>query len=248
MHRYQPRFHIVYLGDHSSSNSNNIPFGNSPASTTSSSSTTSTKTKASKQAAINNFATSALSNYNVVDQIFQNDNFSHQKSKSSKHHHNNNNQTNEFQSYRTIIFSETKFIAVTAYQNHRITQLKIASNPFAKGFRDCDPEDWYFFKIILDNFIKNLLFLFFSVAEVLNQLNQTPNQRALLRNQRSLTNSSNSNGITSNNNVNSSNNNTNAAAAANSALTLLNAAAAVAAAATRPSHHNSLSGIKCFKI
>ncbi|KAB0406844.1 hypothetical protein E2I00_006167, partial [Balaenoptera physalus] len=23
-----------------------------------------------------------------------------------------------------------------------ITQLKIASNPFAKGFRDCDPEDW----------------------------------------------------------------------------------------------------------
>merc|ERR1719464_880283 len=32
-------------------------------------------------------------------------------------------------------------MAVTAYQNHRITQLKIASNPFAKGFRDCDPED-----------------------------------------------------------------------------------------------------------
>lgn len=25
----------------------------------------------------------------------------------------------------------------------QITQLKIASNPFAKGFRDCDPEDWY---------------------------------------------------------------------------------------------------------
>lgn len=24
----------------------------------------------------------------------------------------------------------------------QITQLKIASNPFAKGFRDCDPEDW----------------------------------------------------------------------------------------------------------
>lgn len=48
----------------------------------------------------------------------------------------------DFQSFRTIIFQETKFIAVTAYQNHRITQLKIASNPFAKGFRDCDPEDW----------------------------------------------------------------------------------------------------------
>ena len=25
----------------------------------------------------------------------------------------------------------------------KITQLKIASNPFAKGFRDCDPEDWW---------------------------------------------------------------------------------------------------------
>ena len=24
----------------------------------------------------------------------------------------------------------------------QITQLKIASNPFAKGFRDCDPEVW----------------------------------------------------------------------------------------------------------
>ena len=24
----------------------------------------------------------------------------------------------------------------------QITQLKIASNPFAKGFRDCDPEEW----------------------------------------------------------------------------------------------------------
>jgi T-box protein 1 len=47
------------------------------------------------------------------------------------------------QTFRTFMFAETKFISVTAYQNHRITQLKIASNPFAKGFRDCDPEDWY---------------------------------------------------------------------------------------------------------
>ncbi|TGZ66169.1 hypothetical protein CRM22_005469 [Opisthorchis felineus] len=39
---------------------------------------------------------------------------------------------------KTVIFEETKFFAVTAYQNHRITQLKIRSNPFAKGFRDCD--------------------------------------------------------------------------------------------------------------
>ncbi|KAG8446879.1 hypothetical protein GDO86_014363 [Hymenochirus boettgeri] len=39
----------------------------------------------------------------------------------------------------TFIFPETQFIAVTAYQNADITQLKIDHNPFAKGFRDhCD--------------------------------------------------------------------------------------------------------------
>lgn len=42
---------------------------------------------------------------------------------------------------KTFLFPETQFMAVTAYQNHMITQLKIASNPFAKGFRDCDPDD-----------------------------------------------------------------------------------------------------------
>ena len=36
----------------------------------------------------------------------------------------------------TYIFPEMKFIAVTAYQNDKITQLKIDNNPFAKGFRD----------------------------------------------------------------------------------------------------------------
>lgn len=45
------------------------------------------------------------------------------------------------ENFKTFSFKETQFTAVTAYQNHRITQLKIASNPFAKGFRDCDPEE-----------------------------------------------------------------------------------------------------------
>ncbi|CAF2418474.1 unnamed protein product [Rotaria sp. Silwood2] len=36
----------------------------------------------------------------------------------------------------TFPFPETQFIAVTAYQNTDITQLKIDYNPFAKGFRD----------------------------------------------------------------------------------------------------------------
>ncbi|KAJ8408685.1 hypothetical protein AAFF_G00253200 [Aldrovandia affinis] len=35
----------------------------------------------------------------------------------------------------THVFPETAFIAVTSYQNHKITQLKIENNPFAKGFR-----------------------------------------------------------------------------------------------------------------
>ncbi|XP_034025492.1 T-box transcription factor TBX3 [Thalassophryne amazonica] len=41
-----------------------------------------------------------------------------------------------YSTFRTYIFSETEFIAVTAYQNDKITQLKIDNNPFAKGFRD----------------------------------------------------------------------------------------------------------------
>ncbi|CCD72344.1 T-box transcription factor mls-1 [Caenorhabditis elegans] len=42
------------------------------------------------------------------------------------------------QKRHTFSFEETEFIAVTAYQNHRITSLKIESNPFAKGFRECE--------------------------------------------------------------------------------------------------------------
>ncbi|XP_023253465.1 T-box transcription factor TBX3-like [Seriola lalandi dorsalis] len=41
-----------------------------------------------------------------------------------------------YSTFRTYVFSETEFIAVTAYQNDQITQLKIDNNPFAKGFRD----------------------------------------------------------------------------------------------------------------
>ncbi|XP_071094138.1 T-box transcription factor TBX3-like isoform X1 [Haliotis cracherodii] len=41
-----------------------------------------------------------------------------------------------YSAFRTYVFKETEFIAVTAYQNEKITQLKIDHNPFAKGFRD----------------------------------------------------------------------------------------------------------------
>ncbi|GAB0191518.1 T-box brain protein 1 [Grus japonensis] len=44
--------------------------------------------------------------------------------------------TNQPGRVQTFTFPETQFIAVTAYQNTDITQLKIDHNPFAKGFRD----------------------------------------------------------------------------------------------------------------
>ncbi|GMR36752.1 hypothetical protein PMAYCL1PPCAC_06947, partial [Pristionchus mayeri] len=40
------------------------------------------------------------------------------------------------ESFRSFVFEETQFMAVTAYQNQLITKLKIEKNPFAKGFRD----------------------------------------------------------------------------------------------------------------
>ncbi|KAG8296666.1 T-box transcription factor tbx20 [Homalodisca vitripennis] len=42
----------------------------------------------------------------------------------------------EQEQFRTYVFPESVFTAVTAYQNQLITKLKIDSNPFAKGFRD----------------------------------------------------------------------------------------------------------------
>ncbi|XP_028275854.1 T-box transcription factor TBX1-A [Parambassis ranga] len=50
-----------------------------------------------------------------------------------------NSHLNAYKNFCSFSFPETRFMAVTAYQNHRITQLKIASNPFAKGFRTTDP-------------------------------------------------------------------------------------------------------------
>ncbi|KPP77456.1 hypothetical protein Z043_103121 [Scleropages formosus] len=37
---------------------------------------------------------------------------------------------------QSFVFPETQFFAVTAYQNSKITELKINSNPFARGFRE----------------------------------------------------------------------------------------------------------------
>uniref|UniRef100_A0A0N4ZNB5 T-box domain-containing protein n=1 Tax=Parastrongyloides trichosuri TaxID=131310 RepID=A0A0N4ZNB5_PARTI len=52
---------------------------------------------------------------------------------------------------KNFTFKETEFMAVTAYQNHQITQLKIERNPFAKGFREME-SDLFMKKDILDLF------------------------------------------------------------------------------------------------
>ena len=41
-----------------------------------------------------------------------------------------------YKQFNTYVFPNTSFIAVTAYQNSRVTKLKIEHNPFAKGFRE----------------------------------------------------------------------------------------------------------------
>ncbi|XP_029192719.2 T-box transcription factor TBX3-like [Acropora millepora] len=41
-----------------------------------------------------------------------------------------------YNNFKTFSFPETVFIGVTAYQNEKITKLKIDNNPFAKGFRE----------------------------------------------------------------------------------------------------------------
>ena len=42
----------------------------------------------------------------------------------------------QYSVFNTFVFPETTFLGVTAYQNEKITQLKIDNNPFAKGFRE----------------------------------------------------------------------------------------------------------------
>ena len=47
-----------------------------------------------------------------------------------------NTDQEEQQYSETFTFPQTIFTTVTAYQNQQITKLKIAYNPFAKGFRE----------------------------------------------------------------------------------------------------------------
>jgi hypothetical protein len=47
--------------------------------------------------------------------------------------------TAKVESEAEFVLQETNFIAVTAYQNSKITHLKIINNPFAKAFRGHKP-------------------------------------------------------------------------------------------------------------
>ena len=131
MHRYQPRFHIVYAGEHSNNSSNN---------------SINKKLNQKSFSNISNNSSFYNGNTNDIDQLIHNSDSCSNISSIAVNITQSNTKISQlnkqFQNYRSFIFTETKFIAVTAYQNHRITQLKIASNPFAKGFRDCDPDDW----------------------------------------------------------------------------------------------------------
>ncbi|KAM9782478.1 T-box transcription factor TBX20 isoform 1-T1 [Neosynchiropus ocellatus] len=63
--------------------------------------------------------------------------------------------------FRTFVFVETVFTAVTAYQNQLITKLKIDSNPFAKGFRDSsrltDMERYWSLQCVCVESVENLI-------------------------------------------------------------------------------------------
>uniref|UniRef100_A0A673MJ23 T-box transcription factor 3b n=1 Tax=Sinocyclocheilus rhinocerous TaxID=307959 RepID=A0A673MJ23_9TELE len=62
-----------------------------------------------------------------------------------------------YSTFKTYVFPETEFIAVTAYQNEKITQLKIDNNPFAKGFRHTGngrrEKRYFFFQKFIFRFI-----------------------------------------------------------------------------------------------
>lgn len=115
MHKYQPRVHLLEL---------KLP-----------------------QTSSHHHQTTSKSFTSLSDHHHQhNNNNNHHHHHHHNHHrqqHNNNNhhqqQTQphlDIEDYKTFVFPETVFTAVTAYQNQLITKMKIDKNPFAKGFRD----------------------------------------------------------------------------------------------------------------
>ncbi|VEN44368.1 unnamed protein product [Callosobruchus maculatus] len=95
----------------------------------------------------------------------------------------------ENEEYKTFIFPETIFTAVTAYQNQLITKLKIDSNPFAKGFRDSSRltefESFYDYRETMESMLAEQHHYFRSPLRPFAELdphnnNLTPEERAIL--------------------------------------------------------------------
>lgn len=112
MHKYQPRVHLIELKQ-----------------TLVSSSTTGS----SGSSAAGKLSTSASGYHNH----YNNNNNHHHNHQNNHHKQQQQPQPQlDIEGYKTFVFPETVFTAVTAYQNQLITKMKIDKNPFAKGFRD----------------------------------------------------------------------------------------------------------------
>lgn len=111
MHKYQPRVHLIEL--------------KVPPQQQTSTPISSTQSQHGKST-----STSSLSGY-------YNSNNNNNNNHGSRHQQQQQQQPQlDIEGYRTFVFPETVFTAVTAYQNQLITKMKIDKNPFAKGFRD----------------------------------------------------------------------------------------------------------------
>lgn len=115
MHKYQPRVHLIEL---------KLP--------------TQQQHSPHQQQFSSGTTTHQQGNKSNNNNHQHNNNNSTYSDRSQNHHHNNQQQPPplDIEGYRTFVFPETVFTAVTAYQNQLITKMKIDKNPFAKGFRD----------------------------------------------------------------------------------------------------------------
>lgn len=115
MHKYQPRVHLLEL---------KLP-----------------QTTASHHQTTSKSAFTSLNDHHHLHH-HQNNNHNHHSNNNNNNHHQQQQQQQiqpphlDIEDYKTFVFPETVFTAVTAYQNQLITKMKIDKNPFAKGFRD----------------------------------------------------------------------------------------------------------------
>nr|XP_054766245.1 uncharacterized protein LOC129273245 [Lytechinus pictus] len=130
MHTYTPRLFIERLSDEPSPNNSKgeRDLTSGPSSSSHSTSTSSPSTWMHMQTSDSSSNDTASTSTGVRHPAGS---MSSPMTRSPSHDHRLEEKT-------CISFPETSFIAVTAYQNDQITQLKIQNNPFAKAFRDAE--------------------------------------------------------------------------------------------------------------